>query len=254
MSDSPAPTYDCILVAEDLEANRELVRIYLQAGGYRAAFVANGAAAVKAVRSKIYDLVLMDVQMPQMDGIAATKAIRSLRGSVRNIPIIAMTANVLPEQIRRIEAAGMNGHVAKPMELDDLLSEIRRLVGPAKVPDYWQKGAPSERGPLVVRDFKEFRAISGKEIVAAWLTRLLAELQITFFDQELNMFDRPKLARRAHAIVSQAGILGFSDLSRRCSTLEEACANGWNVLLAFGKAELAARAARLAIGSLVDQA
>jgi CheY-like chemotaxis protein len=240
MSDQPARTHDCILVAEDLEANRELVRIYLQAGGYRAAFVASGTAAVEAVRSKIYDLVLMDVQMPQMDGIAATKAIRSLDGSARNIPIVAMTANVLPEQIRRIEAAGMNGHIAKPMELDDLLSEIRRLVGPAKVPDFRDKEAPSERRPLALFNFKELREISGDELVAVWLTRLLHDLQITFFDQEPNVFDRSKLAGRAHAIVSEAGILGFSDL-------EEACVSGGNVLPAFGKAELAARAARLAI-------
>ena len=141
-------TRNCILVAEDLEANQELVRIYLRAGGYRAAFVANGAEAVKAVRSKIYDLVLMDVQMPQMDGIAAAKAIRKLDGSVRNIPIIAMTANVLPKQIRCIEAAGMNGYVAKPTELDDLLTEIGRLVvQPSKVLAHLR--APAEREPLV---------------------------------------------------------------------------------------------------------
>jgi CheY-like chemotaxis protein len=254
MSDWPVQTHNCILVAEDLEANQELARIYLHVGGYQAEFVANGAAAVKAVQSKIYDLVLMDVQMPQMDGIAATKAMRSLDGSIRNVPIVAMTANVLPEQIRRIEAAGMNGHVAKPMELDEFLREIRRLVGPAKVLDNWVEGAPAERGALVVKDFREFRAISGNEIVTAWLTRLLKELQVTFFDRKPNMYDRSKLAHRVHAIVSQAGILGFSDLSRLCSALEEACANGGNVLPAFEKAALAASAARLAIGSLGDQA
>ena len=124
MSDRAILESKRILVAEDLEANQELVRIYLRAGGYRAAFVANGAEAVKEVQSKTYDLVLMDVQMPQMDGIAAAKAIRKLDRSVRNIPIIAMTANVLPKQIRCIEAAGMNGYVAKPTELDDLLTEI----------------------------------------------------------------------------------------------------------------------------------
>ena len=67
------------------------------------------------------------------------------------------------------------------------------------------------------------------------------------------MIDRSQLARRAHAIVSQAGILGFSDLARLCSTLEEACANGGDVSSPFRKAELAARAARDAIGSLVEQ-
>jgi CheY-like chemotaxis protein len=252
MSDRPALARKGILVAEDLEVNQELVRIYLQVGGYQAAFVANGAEAVKEVQSKTYDLVLMDVQMPQMDGIAAAKAIRKLDRSVRNIPIIAMTANVLPKQIRCIEAAGMNGYVAKPTELDDLLTEISRLVPPPKVLDHLI--APAEHAPLVAKDFREFRAISGKEVVTAWLTRLLEELRRTFVDQEPDVFDRSQLACHAHAIVSQAGILGFSDLARLCSALEEACANGGDVLSAFGKAQLAARAARDAIGCLVKQA
>jgi CheY-like chemotaxis protein/HPt (histidine-containing phosphotransfer) domain-containing protein len=251
MSDRPALARSCILVADDLEANQELVRIYLRVGGYQAAFVANGVEAVRAVQSKIYDLVLMDVQMPQMDGIAAAKAIRKLDGSVRNIPIIAMTANVLPKQIRSIEAAGINGYVTKPTELEDLLTEIGRLVRAPKVLDH--SIVPAERAPLITKDFREFREISGKEVVTAWLSRLSEELRTTFSDQEPDMIDRSQLARRAHAIVSQAGILGFSDLARLCGTLEEACANGGDVSSPFRKAELAARAAREAIGSLVEQ-
>jgi CheY-like chemotaxis protein len=252
MSDRPALAHDRILVAEDLEANQELVRIYLRVGGYRSTFVANGAEAVKAVQSKIYDLVLMDVQMPQMDGITATKAIRKLAGSVQNIPIIAMTANVMPKQIRCIEAAGMNGYVAKPTELDDLLTEIGRLVWPPKDIDH--SIAPTEGAPLVAKILTEFRAISGKEIVSAWLGRLSKELRSTFLDQEPNRIDRSQLARRAHAIVSQAGILGFADLARLCGTLEEACANGGDMLSSFRRAELAARAACDAIGSLGETA
>jgi CheY-like chemotaxis protein len=252
MSDRPAMTRSCILVAEDLEANQELIRIYLRVGGYQADFVANGTEAVKAVGSKIYDLVLMDVQMPEMDGIAAAKAIRKLDASVRNIPIVAMTANVLPKQIRSIEAAGMNGYVVKPTELDDLLTEIERLVvRPSKVLAHLR--VPAERKPLIAKDFTEFRAISGKEVVTAWLARLAEELRATFLDQEIDMIDRAHLARRAHSIVSQAGILGFSDLARLCGTLEEACAKGGDLSSQFRKAELAARAARDAIGSLVEQ-
>jgi CheY-like chemotaxis protein len=251
MPDRPALARNSILVAEDMEANQELVRIYLRVGGYQAAFVANGVEAVQAVKFKIYDLVLMDIQMPQMDGIAAARVIRKLDGPVRNIPIVAMTANVLPKHIRSIEAAGMNGHVAKPTELDDLLTEIGRLVRPPKVID--RLIAPAERAPLAANDFREFRAISGKEVVAAWLSRLSEELRNTFLDQKPDMIDRSQLARRAHAIVSQAGILGFSDLARLCGTLEEACANGGDILSPFRKAELAARVARDAIGSLVGQ-
>jgi CheY-like chemotaxis protein len=250
MPDRPVLARNSILVAEDLEANQELVKIYLRVGGYQAAFVANGVEAVNAVQSNIYDLVLMDIQMPQMDGIAAVRVIRKLDGPVRNIPIVAMTANVLPKQIRCIEAAGMNGYVAKPTELDDLLTEIGRLVRSPKAPDHLI--APVQRAPLVAKDFSEFRAISGKEAVTAWLARLSEELRTTFLDQEPDMIDRSQLACHAHAIVSQAGILGFSDLARLCGTLEEACADGGDVLSPFRRAQLAARAARDAIGSLVE--
>jgi CheY-like chemotaxis protein len=242
-----------ILVAEDLEANQELARIYLRAGGYPADFVVNGEEALAAVRSKTYDLVLMDVQMPHMDGIAAAKAIRKLDCPACNIPIVAMTANMLPEQIRCIEAAGMNGHVVKPMEIDDLLSEVARLIGPPKGLHHFAEKTPAEHAPFVVRNFEDFRATIGTEKVSTWLTRLLEELRSTFFDQESKTLDRTQLARRAHAIVSQAGILGFSDLARLCSTLEQACATGGDVSSPFGKAELAARAVHDAVGSLVNQ-
>jgi CheY-like chemotaxis protein len=248
MSDGPTLDRNRILVAEDLEANQELVRIYLRAGGYRAAFVANGAEAVKAVLSDVYHLVLMDIQMPQMDGITAAKAIRNLGGSIRNIPIIAMTANVLPKQIRCIEAAGMNGYIAKPAELDELLTEVGRLLRPAQVFEHFTTS--TDRAPWIAKDFVEFRAICGQEVVIAWLARLSKELEITFLKQEPDTIDRSQLARRAHVIVSLAGLLGFSDLARLCCSLEEACANGGNVSLSFRKAELAARAARDAIGSL----
>jgi CheY-like chemotaxis protein len=239
-----------ILVAEDLESNQELIRIYLRAGGYQAAFVANGAEAVTAVQSDTYDLVLMDIQMAPMDGIAAAKAIRKLAGPVRDLPIIAMTANVLPEQIRCIEAAGINGYVAKPTELADLLREIRRFVEPRKLSAHSEKKAPAEVAGFVLEDFEAFRTISGEQTVAVWLTRLSKELQRTFFDEEADKFDPSLLARRAHAIVSQAGLLGFSDLTQLCGTLEQTCANGGDVSSAFGKAERSARAVRDAIGTL----
>jgi CheY-like chemotaxis protein len=253
MSDRPAPAHNRILVAEDLETNQELARIYLRAGGYQSEFVSNGAEAVTAVQSKSYDLVLMDIQMPQMDGIAAAKAIRSLDGPARNIPIIAMTANVFPEQLRRIKAAGINAHVAKPVELDDLLGELNRLLGPQDI------GPPAEkphrpRAPFAADEFENFRAMMGSKIVAVWLARLSQDLQSAFFDHGQAPPDRSRLARRAHAIVSQAGILGFSELARLCGTLEEACATGADVSAPFGKAKLAARAAHDTIGSLVSRA
>ena len=84
---------------------------------------------------RAYDLVLMDIQMPIMDGVAATKRIRALPSPIRDIPIIAMTGNVLPQQVRSFLEAGMNDHVGKPIERAKLYNNVRR----------WLPGQTAER-------------------------------------------------------------------------------------------------------------
>ncbi|HEY8381185.1 MAG TPA: PAS-domain containing protein [Microvirga sp.] len=118
-----------LLLAEDNEINQEIARIVLEAAGYRVDIVGDGAAAVGAVQSKAYDLVLMDVQMPILDGVSATSRIRALDGPQRHVPVIAMTANVLPQQVAQFRAAGMNDHVGKPFKRDELFAAIERWRG-----------------------------------------------------------------------------------------------------------------------------
>jgi len=84
---------------------------------------------VQAMRSGRYDLVLMDVHMPVMDGLDATRAIRALGGPASRTPIITMSADVLPEQVARCEAAGMNDRVAKPLSITDLQACLVRWIG-----------------------------------------------------------------------------------------------------------------------------
>ncbi len=94
--------------------------------------MADGVAAVAAVQQRSYDLVLMDVQMPVMDGIAATRRIRALGGAAGRLPILAMTANVLPQQVAELRAAGLDDHIGKPFRVDALLAAIDRWAGPAR--------------------------------------------------------------------------------------------------------------------------
>jgi two-component system sensor histidine kinase/response regulator len=89
--------------------------------------VADGFEAVRQAQAGAYDLVLMDIQMPGMDGEAATRAIRALPGTVSRIPIVAMTANAMVEERAAYLAAGMNDHVAKPLELTRLAAVIARV-------------------------------------------------------------------------------------------------------------------------------
>jgi CheY-like chemotaxis protein len=117
-----------VLVAEDNKVNQVVVKRMLEKLGCRVDAVANGLEAVEAVRLAPYHMVFMDVQMPEMDGLAATAAIRALHmPDRRDVWIIALTANAFREDHRRCIAAGMNDFLAKPVRPDDLKSCLERV-------------------------------------------------------------------------------------------------------------------------------
>jgi PAS domain S-box-containing protein len=119
-----------ILVAEDSPIIAMLISTLLSKRSYGVHLVGNGRLALEAVQRKSYDLVLMDVQMPEMDGISATKAIRALPGQERDIPIIALTANAFVGQRETYLAAGMNDYVTKPIQPAALFAAINRCSQP----------------------------------------------------------------------------------------------------------------------------
>ena len=115
-----------VLLAEDNPVNRVVAERILAAAGHRVTAVADGAAAVAAVRAESFDLVLMDVHMPGMDGFEATRRIRALPGPGARIPIFALTANVLAGDEERCVQAGMDGYLPKPFRPSDLLALLAR--------------------------------------------------------------------------------------------------------------------------------
>ncbi|HTY67555.1 MAG TPA: ATP-binding protein [Alphaproteobacteria bacterium] len=115
-----------ILLVDDAEMNRRLAAIMLKAAGHTVDTADDGGAAVEAVQRQRYDLVLMDVQMPGVDGYEATARIRALPGAPRDVPIVAMTANVMEDDVRKCLTAGMNDHLAKPIERNRLLTAVAR--------------------------------------------------------------------------------------------------------------------------------
>ncbi|MDR3506975.1 MAG: ATP-binding protein [Caulobacteraceae bacterium] len=119
-----------VLLVEDAEANQELVTTLLTAVGVDVTVACNGAEAVEAVRADCFELILMDVQMPVMGGVEATRVIRAMGGDLAHIPIIALSANVLPEQVADYHQAGMSAHLAKPINPRDLLAAIARWTEP----------------------------------------------------------------------------------------------------------------------------
>lgn len=121
-----------VLVVDDNQTNQLVCSMMLEAMGHYADVVGSGPDAVSAVLALDYDLVLMDIQMPGMDGIEATKQIRSLPSLNQSVPIVALTANVFPETRERCRAAGMNGFIQKPVSKTDLREALRRYEREAK--------------------------------------------------------------------------------------------------------------------------
>jgi signal transduction histidine kinase/HPt (histidine-containing phosphotransfer) domain-containing protein len=133
-----------ILLAEDNPANQKVGRYILQRHGHRVEVAGNGQEAVARVSGEDFDLVLMDVQMPTMDGFRATAAIRALADPRKaTLPIVAMTAHAMKGDQQRCLAAGMDGYITKPIDSQNLLDTILRLTGKPVV-------APVEQAPPLV--------------------------------------------------------------------------------------------------------
>src|SRR4051812_3378381 len=115
-----------ILLVDDIEMNQELTRTLLERAGYGVDVAGDGADAVLAVQARAYDLVLMDVQMPGMDGLTASRLIRALDHVAKDLPIVALSANVLPAQVAQVRQAGMNDLIAKPFKREDLYAAVRQ--------------------------------------------------------------------------------------------------------------------------------
>jgi CheY-like chemotaxis protein len=122
-----------VLAAEDNPINQVVLRTLLQQIGVEPLVVETGEEAVQAWEAGVYDLILMDIQMPKMDGPAATRAIRAREAATgrARTPIIALTANVMTHQIETYLAEGMDGFVAKPIAIGDLYATIERCLGVA---------------------------------------------------------------------------------------------------------------------------
>jgi signal transduction histidine kinase/ActR/RegA family two-component response regulator len=120
-----------LLLADDMEINREIVAALLEDTGVTIETAANGKIAYSMVAASpdLYDLVLMDIQMPEMDGYEASRAIRKLNNpQAQNMPIIALTANVFREDIEKCLAAGMNDHIGKPLDMDDIILKLKKYL------------------------------------------------------------------------------------------------------------------------------
>ena len=123
-----------ILVAEDNAVNQKLMAHMLEALGHDCVFAADGQEAVAHAAKGGFDVVLMDVQMPVLDGIGATRRIRELGTAAAKVPIVAVTANAMADDREKYLAAGMDGYVSKPLNLTNLAAAIERIREKTEAP------------------------------------------------------------------------------------------------------------------------
>lgn len=213
-----------ILIAEDGEANQLVAAAILRKAGYAVDLARDGEEALGAARTAAYDLVLMDVRMPRMDGFAATAAIRALEGPAGRVPIIAMTAAAMPDEVTRCLTAGMNAHVAKPMDLTALLSAVSDMLEGRPRRPRVTTDEPDPAGPTLIdhTTLQELRAAVGPGRLPR-LIGVFAEETRARVARLTGTDDVALIEEEAHGLKSAAGTFGAAALRSIASSLEEAC-------------------------------
>ncbi|GIW50760.1 MAG: hybrid sensor histidine kinase/response regulator [Gemmatimonadales bacterium] len=207
-----------ILLAEDNRVNQEVAAAMLRKRGHEVDIVENGREAVEAVRKGRYDVVLMDIQMPEMDGVAATREIRSLPQGA-SLPIIALTAHALPEERQRCLDAGMNAYVTKPFKPYDLFAAVEgwgRLKAsgePEATPEVGTdstslESPPPESPPVDLEEFRlTMREAGVEEAVNTMLEVFVSDApaRLAELSKAIDSGELDRIQRAAHAFKSAAG-------------------------------------------------
>ena len=222
-----------ILVAEDNEINQQVMLEILEATGVVCDLAVNGQEAVRLALdpARRYDLVLMDVQMPVMDGLEATGEIRKHFDSKR-LPIIAVTAHAMEHERRRCLDAGMDDHLTKPLDQERLIQTIARWVPRYIQPQQAESAQSADEAALQPESLAGFDDIANALSRVNYNTKLLRKLIVSFREKftgfgdeirsSLDAGDRQGAIRLAHTLKGVAGTLGATAIADATATLESA--------------------------------
>jgi signal transduction histidine kinase/ActR/RegA family two-component response regulator/HPt (histidine-containing phosphotransfer) domain-containing protein len=215
-----------VLIVDDAEENRELVKLVLEDAGLKVAAAENGKEGVEKVRDGTYDVVLMDIQMPVMDGYTATTI---LRNEGQDLPIIALTANAMIGAEEECLAAGCSDYLAKPIDIDELLDALALLLGAKRVsedssilgdaytiaPTGGETRVTEPVTPIVSR--LAGRGPRMQSVIDKFVKRLAGQLDAIEACHKARDFD--ELARLGHWLKGAAGTIGFDDFTEPAENL-----------------------------------
>ena len=225
-----------ILLAEDNVINRAVVSGILEKRGHSLVHVANGREAVEAAAREAFDLILMDVQMPEMDGLEATRCIReSEHASARHTPIAAMTAHAIAGDRERCLAAGMDDYVSKPLQKTDVLDLLKRISAGTSTPPSNSNGhrEPDDSQALALKLSVRALPVFSREKLLDQLDgdeALMSRMIALFHENTPHLLDNIRgsivrrgasdLAHSAHALLSSLGTFGAHDACHLTRKLE----------------------------------
>ncbi|MCZ8123054.1 MAG: PAS-domain containing protein [Magnetospirillum sp.] len=225
-----------LLLVEDNEVNRYAAAKMLEPTRAILDIAHDGVEAVELAGLRAYDAILMDVQMPRMDGLEATRRIRASDGPSAAAPILALTANAFVEDVERCRAAGMDGHLAKPVRAADLIAAVGRALahgrhGAAQISDPRPRPAPARAVPGAPLDEATLIALES-DVGAATAASLAVSFrreqgrQLRGLENALARRDLALLSRDAHSIKGAARMFGARELAHLAFEIERAAKSG----------------------------
>jgi protein-histidine pros-kinase len=217
-----------ILLVDDVAMNRDIAGSFLRFAGHQVTAVESGADAVAAASTQDFDVILMDVQMPGMDGLEATRRIRHLSGSRGQVPIVAVTAQAFAEEVQECRKAGMTENLTKPFSPHRLIATVQRAVAARPQPE--SRCIETERRLLQLpvfdrAGFEQTAAFLSPEAVNSYLSTLteqsralLAQLRTAHREDAIST----EIAEAVHNLAGSAGMFGMVRLTEALRTFSEA--------------------------------
>ena len=216
-----------ILLAEDNKVNQEIIIILLEESGIKIDLAADGFEAIEKFKGNNYELILMDIQMPIMDGYEATKTIRE---TDKDIPIVALTANAMKEDIEKTKAAGMNKHLNKPIEVEELFRTLLEFI-PPKVKIDEKSFEMEEEKEKETDELPEFETLDKEYALNLVMGKKNAFIQslkglLNYKDTNFNQLGDEELKRVFHTIKGLSASAGALELRDMAKEIEESLDKG----------------------------